>query len=760
MDADAAARPRFKARVEPIIDADDGLFVFSDDGHAWLQEPIFGALAPFLDGNHEIEEIFETLTDSYPAEQIVGALDYLKTRGYLADDAAAEARPWSAFWEHAGVAPSSARSRLTATRVAVAAFGAVGTTVAADLLARNGLTVVPDGDCAIVVTDDYLRPEVASWNTRALAEGRPWLLVKPVGVESWLGPLFVPGQTACWECLAQRLRGHRRLQQYLARRSGRAVPLVAPSASIVSAQHAALSEATTELTRWIGSGGQSALLDRMVSTNLLTLARDHHWLVRRFHCGACGSLARCDGTRARPVRLRDRPKVHRRGGGHRSRHPREVLEHLERHVSPITGLVSGLAYGERTACSTHHDGESPAAVMVADHNFSDVHDDRFFLREGMRRRSGGKGTTVREARISALAESLERYSGVFDGTEPRIRSSFVDLGPAAIHPNDCMRYSERQYAERESHNRRGHKAYWVPEPFREDVAIEWTPLWSLTSERTAYLPTSYCYFGYRSADPLFARADSNGCAAGAVLEEAVLQGLLELVERDAVAIWWYNRLRRPGVDLDSADDPYVASLVHHYRTQQRELRVLDITSDFGVPVVAAVSRRVDTVEEDIIYGFGAHLDAKVALTRALTELNQSLEAVPAASGPASARTYLGSADTIHWWRTARFDEAAYLMPDPTVSPRRLRDFSNHASDDLYNDIRTCCALAASRGIEVLVLDQTRPDVGFPVVRVVAPGLRHFWARWGPGRLYDVPVREGWLARSLTERELNPFVIQF
>jgi oxazoline/thiazoline synthase len=68
-------------------------------------------------------------------------------------------------------------------------------------------------------------------------------------------------------------------------------------------------------------------------------------------------------------------------------------------------------------------------------------------------------------------------------------------------------------------------------------------------------------------------------------------------------------------------------------------------------------------------------------------------------------------------------------------------------------------LAKSRGIEVLVLDQTRPDVGFPVVRVVAPGLRHFWARFGPGRLYDVPVREGWLSQSLDEGEMNPFVVQ-
>ena len=93
----------------------------------------------------------------------------------------------------------------------------------------------------------------------------------------------------------------------------------------------------------------------------------------------------------------------------------------------------------------------------------------------------------------------------------------------------------------------------------------------------------------------------------------MLQGLLELIERDAVALWWYNRLRRSGVDLEGADDPYVSDLVRHYGELQRELWVLDVTSDFGVPTFAAISKRVDKAEEDIIYGFGAHLDPAVAL---------------------------------------------------------------------------------------------------------------------------------------------------
>jgi ribosomal protein S12 methylthiotransferase accessory factor len=434
-----------------------------------------------------------------------------------------------------------------------------------------------------------------------------------------------------------------------------------------------------------------------------------------------------------------------------------VLAQLERHLSPITGIVSALAPGDRTGA--HRGRRCLTPTFSADHNFSDMHDERFFLKEGLRRRSGGKGKSIEQARISALAESLERYCGVFDGSEPRIRASFVDLGKAAVHPNACMGYSDRQYAERQAHNGRGQKACWVPEPFQEDVAIEWTPLWSLTADEPRYLPTSLCYYGYRSSDPLFARGDSNGCAAGSVIEEAVFQGLLELIERDAVALWWYNRVRRRAIDLASVDDPYVSEIIRHYRDLRRELWVLDITSDLGVPTFAAISKRVDKAEEDIIYGFGAHLDPGVALARALTEMNQSLEAVPAATGPQSTRTYRGSQDAVRWWRKVRTADARYLAPDPEAGARRLQDLANLCSDDLHQDILTCRAALEAQAIEVLILDQTRPDVGFPVVRVVAPGLRHFWARFGPGRLYDVPLRAGWLSRACGEGELNPFAVQ-
>jgi len=58
-------------------------------------------------------------------------------------------------------------------------------------------------------------------------------------------------------------------------------------------------------------------------------------------------------------------------------------------------------------------------------------------------------------------------------------------------------------------------------------------------------------------------------------------------------------------------------------------------------------------------------------------------------------------------------------------------------------------------MEFLVLDQTRPDIGLPVVRVIVPGLRHFWERFAPGRLFDVPVDASWREHALAETDLNP-----
>ena len=96
------------------------------------------------------------------------------------------------------------------------------------------------------------------------------------------------------------------------------------------------------------------------------------------------------------------------------------------------------------------------------------------------------------------------------------------------------------------------------------------------------------------------------------------------MERDAYAIWWYNRVQRPQVDLAQFGDSYVHDLQNQLAETGRRLWVLDVTSDLGIPTFVAVTHWMQNGQENIEFGSGAHFDPRIALLRALTELNQFL----------------------------------------------------------------------------------------------------------------------------------------
>jgi ribosomal protein S12 methylthiotransferase accessory factor len=295
---------------------------------------------------------------------------------------------------------------------------------------------------------------------------------------------------------------------------------------------------------------------------------------------------------------------------------------------------------------------------------------------------------------------------------------------------------------------------WVPEAYA-DEPIEWSPVLSLTTGDRRFVPSAAVYLSFRGEGARFCKGDSNGLSSGNTIEEAILQGLLELVERDAVALWWYNRVRVPALDLESFDDRYLLDVRGCYERLGRRVWALDLTTDLGVPCFAALAARRDQAREEIIFGFGAHLDARIALSRAVTELNQMLPSVLRTDEERRAQLLPDFADVIRWWNHATLKEHRHLMPAEGLPLRRLNDFSTPARDDLREDVLDCVARVYSSGVDVLVHNLTRADVGLAVARVFAPGLRHFWRRLAPGRLYEVPVRLGWLAEPLREQELNP-----
>ena len=96
----------------------------------------------------------------------------------------------------------------------------------------------------------------------------------------------------------------------------------------------------------------------------------------------------------------------------------------------------------------------------------------------------------------------------------------------------------------------------------------------------------------------------------------------------------------------------------------------------------------------------------------------------------------------------------YLLPHGKAASRGARS-RKFVEMDRRDQVLACVKLAKRLGLDFLVLDQTRPDVGVPVARVIVPGLRHLDRGFAPGRLYDVPVKLGLRKRALREAGLNP-----
>jgi bacteriocin biosynthesis cyclodehydratase domain-containing protein len=731
---------QFKRHLVIELVPSEGLFILSEAGEYVFRGAAFIAVAQAIDGRRTDDQIVASLASSLPPAQLYFAIASLRRDGFLHDASSSPANERAAaFWDAVGAEPVS-------LPFALVGIGDVEQPLFAEKLRALGHEIVEHAERVLVLTDDYLRPELGELADQARAAGRSWLLAKPLGLGPWFGPRFLPDHPGCWACLEHRLRGHRRVQQFLQDHTGRREPYATSLAALPATIDVVAGLLSTALAGWASRplspsvSGEHPLDGVVVSLDPRTLSSTRHLLTARPQCPRCGDSGLLARMQSQPIMLTPRG-AEVRDGGRRSQDPHATYARLERHISPITGIVS------RMVRSTPADS-TIAHAYYTDHNFVHMTRNLEFLRISLRSFSGGKGRTDIQARTGALCESIERYSGVFQGDEAMRTASYAELrerGELVVHPNAMMLYSDAQLAARERWNTTGELFSWVPARFDEHARIAWTPAWSLTDPEPRWLATALCFY---NADSPMMRADSNGAAAGNNLEEAILQGFMELVERDAVALWWYNRLCLARVDLASFGDPYFEQAEAELAARGRELWVLELPTDLQVPCYAAVSRRIDHACEQIVFGLGAHLDATLALSRAISEHNQFLPHVSADSHPPT--SVAG-----RWYREARIERERYLAPS-AASPRRRDDHPRYDPNiDLQAEILRCSELVRARGLELLVQVHTRPDTDLCVAKVTVPGLRHFWARFAPGRLYDVPVALGLGERPTPESELNP-----
>lgn len=310
------------------------------------------------------------------------------------------------------------------------------------------------------------------------------------------------------------------------------------------------------------------------------------------------------------------------------------------------------------------------------------------------RKQMGKGSSQAQAEASALMELVERYSlfSFFDNrnlpamTWDQARDAFG----AELIPVSEMLQSVHEDLD--------------PEQARTLLnLVQWrfAPGLSLADRRPARLPVEW----------IKTLNEFNGASAGNTLEESVLQGVLELVERHVSCIIDREKPILPTIDPKSFQDPVLIELWRAYSDQNIVLWLKDFTLDTAVPTVGVLAYDPATFPEfsEIVFTAGTATSPEKAAIRALTELAQlGGDFETKSSYEASGLSKLTSLDDCTW-----------LMQGKTSAVQDLPDISH---PDLLQELDNVCACISSQGHSLYTIDVSHPELNVPANASFIPGF--------------------------------------
>jgi ribosomal protein S12 methylthiotransferase accessory factor len=310
----------------------------------------------------------------------------------------------------------------------------------------------------------------------------------------------------------------------------------------------------------------------------------------------------------------------------------------------------------------------------------------------------GKGASPFQAEASAVMELAERYSLFTFASDQSNYLSFPhkELTEKAIGL-DQIRVSVHD----DSSDVASALDFFSITPAR------WTAGVNLTTGGDVLVPFDW----------FFALNEYNGSAAGNCIEEAVLQGLCEVVERHVSSMVSRSKMTVPLIDKASVTDTLAKGLLDKFENAGINIFLFDMSLDTGIATVGVIAYDPASFprRSEIVWTAGTSPDPQKAVVRALTEAAQLGGDFNSGSGyVASGLPKPGSLDDIEFLTGGTKVVSITSLPDLSDSNIRI-------------EIEKCVEKLEESGLNVLVIDVTNPDLRIPAVYVIVPGA-HFRER--------------------------------
>ncbi|HLJ88659.1 MAG TPA: YcaO-like family protein [Candidatus Angelobacter sp.] len=367
----------------------------------------------------------------------------------------------------------------------------------------------------------------------------------------------------------------------------------------------------------------------------------------------------------------------------------------------------------------------------------------------------GCGTDINDgdALFLAAAEGLERYCACIYEESNFVVAAANDLGDEALDLDTIPRCSEAELS---------HPKCPLVRP-RNNAPIRWVRGISLMTGKTKYLPVVmvYLFAGYASAAERFWLPITTGCAAHESYASAILSGILEVVERDALTIIWLNRCPLPRIKIDEVC-PRLEPYWNQYQlsTQDTEYIFFDATTDLGIPVVYCLRRAENDKELATIITCSCNLDPSFAVGKVICDIAPLRLALQRGfSIPTDFSDFTGIFHGAAFMAKSEQQPAFQFLMDSTrhtalSAMKKLKGTSPEQELSFVLD------LLEARNLEAYAVDLTTDEAlrcGTRVVRVVIPGLQplsfHYRARYlGHKRIYEAPSAMG--CGTTQEEDLN------